>query len=472
MSSDTYIRETSKVCSSHNVVKILASIFQLLYASYTLIAHRGNQMDRWGYASFSLAVIPYALMSFINGISNLAAPDYPTLYMIHSNIMNEAIEAGGAFEGVMGRTIPLPETTDLGLGSGFGEAYNGVTLRAIRQAISLESSSRSNSKRRAGQLRQTLTVTANLQAGGDRNLQDATLTLAQKGEFSACLRSFKIKAEPVGFFSSLYTSLRRGDKISLKRLLFKNLARPDASGALTPACSRLVSSFPFLWAVARKYHQERCSLKNLWNLRLPPGTQISKKRLTTILYPACSRFLRQDDPLLPSSGSRDNKDGEDVGLTTLNRWHAIFLQFLCGTALAGRLPLTNDHRPENGITWVAIVVQLILGLSISSLTFALIGLLSGFQPGHSSTTERAIMMTWLNSGIGFGLLMPFFSILDLAKILVLSPWYSLTVVGARSPSLSIPYLGFIPWAIFIPPVWSLVLVSIMLKEWGSCVTLF
>src|ERR1700722_9341810 len=157
VSSGTYIRETSNVCSSYNVVKILASIFQLLYASYTLIAHRGNQMDRWGYASFSLAVIPYALMSFINGISNLAAPDYPTLYMIHSNIMDEAIEAGGAFDGVIGRTIPLPETTDLGLGSGFGAAYNGITLRAIRHAFDLERNLRFNFERRPRQLRQTIT---------------------------------------------------------------------------------------------------------------------------------------------------------------------------------------------------------------------------------------------------------------------------------------------------------------------------
>lgn len=38
-------------------------------------------------------------MSFCNGISNLLTPDYAKLYMVHSEIMDEAKEAGGAFEG-------------------------------------------------------------------------------------------------------------------------------------------------------------------------------------------------------------------------------------------------------------------------------------------------------------------------------------------------------------------------------------
>ena len=87
-----------ELCKCHNVLKWLVAIAQLLYAIFTLYRSRGNQIDTYGYASFGLTVISYAIMSLINLIANVVTPEYPAIYMVRSEIMNEA-EARGRITG-------------------------------------------------------------------------------------------------------------------------------------------------------------------------------------------------------------------------------------------------------------------------------------------------------------------------------------------------------------------------------------
>ena len=46
--------------------------------------------------------------------------------------MNKAIKADGVFEEIINRTILLPKTTDLELGSGFNTIYNKIIIKVIR----------------------------------------------------------------------------------------------------------------------------------------------------------------------------------------------------------------------------------------------------------------------------------------------------------------------------------------------------
>ena len=72
---------------------------------------RGDQIQRYGYAAFGLTVASYLIMSIVNLLSNLLTPDYPTLYMVSSDAMDEALRRDGArFEGIVG-TIQKPKTT-------------------------------------------------------------------------------------------------------------------------------------------------------------------------------------------------------------------------------------------------------------------------------------------------------------------------------------------------------------------------
>lgn len=92
----------TKLCSDYSFIKILVAIGQLLFAVSTLYRARGDQINQFGYAAFGLTVIQYALMSFINLLGNLLCPQYPTIYLVQSEIMLEAKASGGVFEGVVG----------------------------------------------------------------------------------------------------------------------------------------------------------------------------------------------------------------------------------------------------------------------------------------------------------------------------------------------------------------------------------
>ncbi len=96
----------SQLSSSHNLAKGLVAVFQACYASFTLYQARGDQIQRYGYAAFGLTVTPYLIMSIVNLLSNVVTPDYPTMYLVESDIMEEAKKRGDCnFEGVVGKLL-------------------------------------------------------------------------------------------------------------------------------------------------------------------------------------------------------------------------------------------------------------------------------------------------------------------------------------------------------------------------------
>ena len=92
-----------EVSSSYDLAKGLVAVFQTLYASATLYRARGNQIERYGYAAFGLTVAPYLVMSIVNLVSTILTPNYPTTFMVESEILREAARRDGArFNGVVG----------------------------------------------------------------------------------------------------------------------------------------------------------------------------------------------------------------------------------------------------------------------------------------------------------------------------------------------------------------------------------
>lgn len=136
VSAPRSFKEKSGVASSGSVLKIRASVFQLLFSYYTVYRHGEDQIQRWGYVSFFFTPLPSAVMSFCNGVSNLLMPDYPRIYMVQSEIMDEAEEAGGAFDGVVGQVIPLSgPLNDNGYRSGFASTWKGKPPTSIKRAF-------------------------------------------------------------------------------------------------------------------------------------------------------------------------------------------------------------------------------------------------------------------------------------------------------------------------------------------------
>jgi len=91
-----------KISSSQSHLKSCIALCQLLFSCFTLYHTRGNQVQLYGYAAFGFTVVPYAVMSLVNLVANLMSPHYPMVYMVRTPLMNQAEEAGGRFEGVVG----------------------------------------------------------------------------------------------------------------------------------------------------------------------------------------------------------------------------------------------------------------------------------------------------------------------------------------------------------------------------------
>jgi hypothetical protein len=93
-------KATSYVLTSdYNSPKLLISFIQAVWAIVTLYRARGNQIDQYGYAAFGLTVAQYACMSIVNVFGNLLRPDYPSMYMIRTPIMEDAEKDGCYFIG-------------------------------------------------------------------------------------------------------------------------------------------------------------------------------------------------------------------------------------------------------------------------------------------------------------------------------------------------------------------------------------
>lgn len=98
--------------SSHSFGSPLIAVFQIIYAAVALYQSRGYQVQQYGYAAFGFTVLPYLVMSFVNFLGNLATPNYESLYLVHTEIMDEAIKRGGRFTDVVGDLPSDPVIAD------------------------------------------------------------------------------------------------------------------------------------------------------------------------------------------------------------------------------------------------------------------------------------------------------------------------------------------------------------------------
>ena len=102
---------TPKLSSSFNLVKGMVALLQLLYTSFTLYHTNGDQSNQYGFAAPGLTVLPYAIMSALNLVASLVAPNYPTLYLVRSKVMEEAERRTGLpFNYVVGKVADESDT--------------------------------------------------------------------------------------------------------------------------------------------------------------------------------------------------------------------------------------------------------------------------------------------------------------------------------------------------------------------------
>jgi hypothetical protein len=100
-----------RLASAYNIPKLLISLVQTVWAIVTLYRARGDQINTYGYAAFGLTVAQYAFMSVVNIIGNLLRPEYQSMYMIRTPLMDEAERKGCHFIGAL--TVQLEKGKSL-----------------------------------------------------------------------------------------------------------------------------------------------------------------------------------------------------------------------------------------------------------------------------------------------------------------------------------------------------------------------
>lgn len=95
--------------ADYSLFQPIAAVVQAISAGITLYRTRGDQLDRYGFTSFGLTVVPYLVMSVVNFFAqyalsrplcspatdtrfllSFAVPKYSALYVVQSDILDEA----------------------------------------------------------------------------------------------------------------------------------------------------------------------------------------------------------------------------------------------------------------------------------------------------------------------------------------------------------------------------------------------
>ena len=101
----------TKVASTHDIPRILFSIVQTISGGYSLYRAQGSQIERYGWGAYGLTVLPYIVVSIVNFIGSLLTSEYETVYLVHSNVMDEMATRGGVVDGVIG-SIQSPDSQE------------------------------------------------------------------------------------------------------------------------------------------------------------------------------------------------------------------------------------------------------------------------------------------------------------------------------------------------------------------------
>jgi hypothetical protein len=104
-------RTDTKVSSEHRTAESVIALAQIIFATVSLYKSRGDQFARYGYAAFSLTVLPFAVMSFANLVANILSLDYTRLYLVETPELLEAQERGAIVTGVVGKLQPETKHT-------------------------------------------------------------------------------------------------------------------------------------------------------------------------------------------------------------------------------------------------------------------------------------------------------------------------------------------------------------------------
>ncbi|KAH9836242.1 uncharacterized protein C8Q71DRAFT_848476 [Rhodofomes roseus] len=93
------LEDTGKLKIHHpsGITNVILSIFQIVFAIFTLYFTPSDQIPRWGYAAYGLSVFPYALMSVMNLLCAAFVGGYASGHVLRTPILEESLKRGGLY---------------------------------------------------------------------------------------------------------------------------------------------------------------------------------------------------------------------------------------------------------------------------------------------------------------------------------------------------------------------------------------
>jgi len=91
---------TFGLACNYSPIKVSAAIFQIAYGFLELYKAQGRQFKTYGYAAYSLIVVPYILMSLVNLLAAAFQPQYPSMFIVKyedSNVNEAKLVASSAW---------------------------------------------------------------------------------------------------------------------------------------------------------------------------------------------------------------------------------------------------------------------------------------------------------------------------------------------------------------------------------------
>lgn len=85
---DSSVSTPIKLSCNYSIFKSVIAIIQIVYGALGLYEASAREVPKFGYAAYSLTVIPYILMSLVNLLANICQPQYPTMFLV----LNESVE--------------------------------------------------------------------------------------------------------------------------------------------------------------------------------------------------------------------------------------------------------------------------------------------------------------------------------------------------------------------------------------------
>jgi len=349
----------TSISCNYNSVKILIALGQAIYSITTLYRAQGDQIGEFGYAAFGLTVAPYAVISVLNLIGSLVCPEYPSLYLVESTIMQEASRRGPEyfFDGTVGK---------------LDEDY-------IKGNSELESNNETP---------QWLPETA------------------------------KVVLDPLGH-------LRLDvEPINEPSISIRGAGRNQSSSCATA-----------------KYAADRHGMKILpQGQRLEPESGSSS---SLVLVPSSN----------PTKQANFQRNYQRFQILDVSRWKYWKL-----TMQHDAKAFVNEQHLGDGDAWC-------LCIMLNFIPIAIIGGLSHFDKGRSTTSERGWTMAWFSCGMLFGPLLSDIAFLDTVQ--TYSPesawWIS------RDPRFIVKIVLYI-LLYAAPAIGGFVVVGQMLNSYGTCIS--